>query len=52
MMIATTCPAGCRHIYAPQHYIDSRISLIDAAIIPQDVIRLKSLFATRFGIAL
>ncbi|MFJ6321345.1 MULTISPECIES: alpha/beta hydrolase [unclassified Rhizobium] len=49
MMIATTSPVGYGHIYAPQHYIDSWISLTDASIAPQDVTRLKSLFASRFG---
>ncbi|MGV1759845.1 alpha/beta hydrolase [Rhizobium sp. A22-96] len=49
MMIATTSPIGYGHIYAPQHYIDSWISLTDASIAPQDVMRLKSLFASRFG---
>lgn len=43
MMIATTSPVGYGHIYAPQHYIDSWISLTDASIAPQDVTRLKSL---------
>ncbi|TXI04063.1 MAG: hypothetical protein E6Q76_13065 [Rhizobium sp.] len=49
MMIATTSPIGYGHIYAPQHYIDCWISLTDAQISSQDITRLKSLFASRFG---
>lgn len=49
MMIATTSPIGYGHLYAPQHYIDSWISLTDARISPEDLARLKSLFAARFG---
>lgn len=51
MMIATTSPIGYGHIYAPQHYIDCWISLTDARISPEDLTRLKSLFASRFGMA-
>lgn len=51
MMIATTSPVGYGHIYAPQHYIDSWISLTDAEISSPDRTRLKSLFASRFGMA-
>lgn len=49
MMIATTSPIGYGHIYAPQHYIDCWVSLTDAQISPEDLTRLKSLFAARFG---
>ena len=51
MMIATTSPVGYGHIYAPQHYINCWISLTDASVTPQDVTRLKALFASRFGMA-
>ncbi|WP_412066073.1 alpha/beta hydrolase [Rhizobium sp. SYY.PMSO] len=51
MMIATTSPVGHGHIYAPQHYIDCWISLTDAQISSEDITRLKSLFASRFGMA-
>ncbi len=49
MMIATTSPIGYGHIYAPQHYIDCWVSLTGAQISPEDLARLKSLFAARFG---
>jgi uncharacterized membrane protein len=49
MMIATTSPIGYGHIYAPQHYIDCWVSLTDAQISPENLTRLKSLFAARFG---
>ena len=49
MMIATTSPIGYGHIYAPQHSIDCWVSLTDAQISPEDLTRLKSLFAARFG---
>jgi uncharacterized membrane protein len=48
MAIATTSPMGYGHVFAPQHYIDGWMAVTDPPdVTPDDVVRLKALFAKR-----
>jgi uncharacterized membrane protein len=48
MAMATTSPLGYGHVFAPQHYIDAWMAVTDPPdIAPEEVIRLKALFAKR-----
>lgn len=48
MAMATTSPMGYGHVFAPQHYIDGWMAVTDPpGVTPDDVIRLKALFAKR-----
>ncbi|MCA1439674.1 alpha/beta-hydrolase family protein [Ensifer sp. IC4062] len=49
MALATTSPIGYGHVYAPEHYIDAWMAVVDPpAVTPENVTRLKAQFESRF----
>ena len=45
LAFATTTPMGHGHVYAPQHYIDAWVAVMELQWTPQDIARLKAHFA-------
>jgi len=47
LAFATATPMGHGHVYAPEHYIDAWVAVMDLRWQPEDIARLKQHFATR-----
>lgn len=49
MAMGTTTPIGYGHVYAPEHYIDAWMQVVDPpGVTADDAVRLKALLKGRY----